>query len=233
MSTLANIRARSTWRDILEGQPQHLGLIILLTAGACSLMEPSPNGTGLLGLDGRQWAVLSMWLAVVHQVIVAFIFRMQLHRNLVSRMHGENDIRTWTFIFIPLLVARPITLIMTGWADDVPIGLPRGVEWAVGTVLVAVAIVTMHSVLKHFTIRRAVGGDHFRDEIAAMPMVREGMFKYTDNAMYGVVFLGFWGIALLFDSWNALVLALFQQTYIWVHMYCTEKPDMEWIYGNR
>ncbi|SHJ95809.1 Phospholipid methyltransferase [Shimia gijangensis] len=233
MSTLSDIRARSTWRDILEGQPQHLGLIILLAAGACTLMQPSPNDTRLLGLEGRQWAMVSVWLAIIHQVIVAFVFRMQLHRNLLSRIRGENDIKTWTLLFIPLLVARPITVIMTGWADDVPIGLPRSVEWVVGAVLVAVAIITMHSVIKHFTIRRAVGGDHFRDEIAAMPMVREGMFKYTDNAMYGVVFLGLWGIALLFDSWNALVLALFQKTYIWVHMYCTEKPDMEWIYGNR
>lgn len=233
MSTLANIRARSTWRDIIEGQFQHLGLIILLTAGACSLMEPSPNGTRLLGLESWQWAVLSMWLAVIHQVIVAIIFRLQLHCNLVTRMHGENDIKTWTIIFLPFLAVRPFTVIMAGWADDVPIGLPWAVQWAVGTLLVAVSIVTMHSVLKHFTIRRAVGGDHFRDDIAAMPMVKEGVFKYTDNAMYGVVFLGLWGIALLFDSWNALVLALFQQTYIWVHMYCTEKPDMEWIYGNR
>mgnify|MGYP001563678833 CR=1 FL=1 len=233
MSTLANIRARSTWRDIIEGQFQHLGLIILLTAGACSLMEPSPNGTRLLGLESWQWAVLSMWLAVTHQVIVAIIFRLQLHCNLVTRMHGENDIKTWTIIFLPFLAVRPIAVIMAGSADDVPIGLPWSIEWTVGTVLVALAIVTMHSVLKHFTIRRAVGGDHFRDEIAAMPMVKEGVFKYTDNAMYGVVFLGLWGIALLFDSWNALVLALFQQTYIWVHMYCTEKPDMEWIYGSR
>lgn len=196
-------------------------------------MEPSPSGTRFLGLEGWQWAVLSMWLAVIHQVIVAIIFRLQLHCNLVTRMHGENDIKTWTIIFLPFLAVRPITVIMAGWADDVPIGLPWGIEWVVGTLLVAAAIVTMHSVLKHFTIRRAVGGDHFRDEIAAMPMVKEGVFKYTDNAMYGVVFLGLWGIALLFDSWNALVLALFQQTYIWVHMYCTEKPDMEWIYGNR
>ncbi|WP_299349607.1 methyltransferase [uncultured Shimia sp.] len=233
MSHLSDIRARSTWRDLVEGQPQHLAFAVLLTAGALYFLIPPVEGSGLLWLDARQWAVLSIALAIAHQVIVAFVFRTQLHLNLVSRLLGDDDIRRWTLLFIPFLVLRPITVIMTGWADTVPIGLPPAVQWIVGAFLVALAIVTMHSVLKHFTIRRAVGGDHFRDEIAAMPMVREGMFKFTDNAMYGIVFGGLWGIALMFNSWNALVLALFQHAYIWVHMYCTEKPDMEWIYGTR
>ena len=64
-----------------------------------------------------------------------------------------------------------------------------------------------------------------------MPLVNKGIFRYTKNGMYGVVFLGLWGIALLFGSWNALALALFQHAYIWVHMYCTEAPDMRFIYG--
>lgn len=37
--------------------------------------------------------------------------------------------------------------------------------------------------------------------------------------------------ALMFGSWNALVVALFQHAFIWVHMYCTEGPDMGRIYG--
>ena len=50
--------------------------------------------------------------------------------------------------------------------------------------------------------------------------------------MYSFVFLGLWGIALLTGSWNALVLALFNHAYIWVHMYCTEDPDMRIIYKD-
>jgi len=76
----------------------------------------------------------------------------------------------------------------------------------------------MHSVLVYFTIPRALGGDHFRDSYAAMPMVDQGAFRYTANAMYGIVFPGLWGIASLFGSWNALVVALFQHAYICGHM---------------
>ena len=38
------------------------------------------------------------------------------------------------------------------------------------------------------------------------------------------------GIGLLLGSWNAIVLALFYHAYIWVHMYCTEDPDMRILY---
>ncbi len=233
MSELADIRARSSWRDILEGQPQHLGLIVFLSLGATSLLMPSPDSHHLLGLQAHQWATVSIGLAIAHQVIVAFVFRLQLHRNLVTRMHGENDIAIWTRIFMPLLVARPVSILITGLADDVPIGTPTWLNWTFGLLFLAVAVYGMQSVLRHFTIRRAVGGDHFREEIAAMPLVTEGIFKYTSNAMYGPIFLGLWGIALICDSWNALVVAVFQHVYIWVHYYCTEKPDMEWIYGDR
>lgn len=233
MSLLDAIRTRSRLKDILEGQPQHLGLAILLTVGVLALLQDHPHAPRLLGLTSVGWAKLSIALALMHQVIVAFVFRMQLHRNLLTRMFGERDMVVWRAIFMPFLVARPLTVIMVGWADVPSLTGYRGIELVVGAALVALAIWTMHSVIVYFTLPRALGGDHFRDEYAAMPLVREGMFKYTDNAMYGVVFLGLWGIALMFGSWNALVLALFQQSYIWVHMYCTEKPDMEWIYGQR
>jgi protein-S-isoprenylcysteine O-methyltransferase Ste14 len=79
---------------------------------------------------------------------------------------------------------------------------------------------------------RALGGDHFRAEIREMPMVRKGAFRWSENAMYVFVFLGLWAIALLTGSQAALGLALFQHAYIWIHYYCTEKPDMELIYGG-
>lgn len=231
MSRLAAIRARSGFSDIIEGQPQHAAITALMLVGAFSLLEP--GGSRLLGLTGAGWAKLSMLLAVLHQVIVAAGFRLELHRNLLTRYFGKRDMRIWAAIFMPLLIARPITLILTGWADNVPLTALRGFEVILGLLLLAPALWALHSTLFHFTLPRALGGDHFRDEIAAQPLVRKGAFALVPNAMYGVAFLGLWAIALLFGSWNALVAALFQHAYIWVHMYCTERPDMDWIYGDR
>lgn len=233
MGKLSDIRARSRIGDLIEGQPQHLGLAFLLTCGAVALIGPESSQHRLLGLTSAGWACLSIALALLHQMIVALVFRLQLHRNLMSRLFGEHDMAVWRVIFMPLLVSRPLTVLMAGLADTAPVTGYRGIEVVTGTVLICAALWAMHSVLVHFTLPRALGGDHFRDSYAEMPLVREGAFKYTSNAMYGVVFLGLWGIALVCGSWTALVLALFQHCYIWVHMYCTESPDMAWIYGNR
>jgi len=227
MTTLAEIRAKSSIFDLFEGQLQHLGFAILMVAAVNALLIPAPGNPHLLGLSAVGWAKLSMWLAIAHQVIVAAVFRLQLHKNLMTRLFGTRDMKIWAALFMPLLIARPITVILTGWADTVPISPYRSAEIILGLALLAPAIWAMHSTLVHFTLPRALGGDHFRDDYLSMPMVSKGVFKYTNNGMYGVAFLGLWGIAFLFGSRNALVLALFQQSYIWVHFYCTEQPDLK------
>ena len=233
MATLDDIRTQSTWGQVLEGQAQHLMLTVLLSVGACSLLvDPAtPAGPRLVGLTGAGWARLGIALAIVHQVIVAAGFRLELHRNLLTRLFGPRDMQVWAAIFLPLLAARPLAAILTAWADTVPITGFRLPEILLGLALIAPAAWGMHSTLVHFTLRRALGGDHFREAIRALPKVAGGVFDHTDNGMYGVVFLGLWGIALVFGSWNALVLALFQHAYIWVHMYTTEAPDMRRLYG--
>lgn len=231
MATLESIRTNSTWGQIIEGQPQHAMIAALLTAGACNLLSRPEEAPQLFGLTAIGWAWLSVFLALLHQSIVAVVFRLQLHKNLMSLLFGKGDMRIWAVIFLPLLIARPLSIILVGWADTVPITGFRTIEILLGLALLVPAIWGMHSTITHFTLKRALGGDHFREEIRALPKVSGGIFNYTDNGMYGVVFLGLWGIALLFGSWNALIVALFHHAYIWVHMYCTEGPDMRRLYG--
>ncbi|PRY21737.1 phospholipid methyltransferase [Aliiruegeria haliotis] len=231
MSRFDLIRPRSGWRDILEGQPQHVLMLALMLCGAAYLLEGSESQGRFLGLGSLGWAWLSIWLAVAHQIVVALGFRLQLHRAVFTHALGDRDFAVWQAIFLPLLVARPITLLVTAWLDAGSLGDWRGVQILLGCLLLVPAAYTMHSVLRHFTIPRAAGGDHFREKYHAMPIVRAGAFRWTDNAMYGIAFLGLWGIALLFGSWQALVVALFQHAYIWVHMYTVEAPDMRWLYG--
>ena len=232
MGRLETIRANATYKDVFKGQLLHIGLIILMGFGASSLLMPSLSDQTFLGWNTQDWAICSIILAVVHQVIVAIVFRFELYKGLMTRIFQRRAMKVWAVIFLPLLVARPITIITVGWLDTNPISEFQGMERLVGSLLILFAVVTMHSVIKYFTIRRALGADHFDNDVIKMPLVTEGMFKYTSNGMYGVVFLGFWGIALAFGSWNALVIAFFQHTYIWVHMYLTEQPDMDRIYGS-
>ena len=91
----------------------------------------------------------------------------------------------------------------------------------------------MYSVIRYFGIDRAYGIDHFEPEIYLnKPFVKQGLFKYTDNAMYKFVFLALWAIGLGFLSKAALLVAAFNHLYIWVHFYFTELPDIRHIYGQ-
>lgn len=230
MINLADIRANTPKSEIFRGQIQHAMIAVLLTVGTCSLLT-SPEGN-LLWISPICWAYGAIVVALFHQSMVAVVFRLQLHLNIMVRMFGDNALKIWGVMFLPYLLARPLLLLMAGLADTGSLGGSRSLQLIVGTLLMLPAIWGMHSVIKYFTINRALGGDHFYDKYANMPMVTEGIFKYSSNAMYSFVFLGLWGIALLTGSWNALVLALFNQAYIWVHMYCTEDPDMRIIYAK-
>ncbi|MFQ5624284.1 MAG: PEMT/PEM2 family methyltransferase [Paracoccaceae bacterium] len=230
MPKLDEIRTNATLRDATEGQLPHLAIALLMALGATALLQPS-TGTAFW-ISALAWAKLSIWLAVAHQVMVAFVFRAQLYNSLMTRAFGGSDLRVWGAMFFPFLLARPLTVLLAAIADTGTLALWWPAAAALGTILIAIAAWTMHSVLTHFTLPRALGGDHFRDEYLAMPMVQTGVFRYTGNGMYGLGFLGLWGIALLFNSWNALVVAFFQHAYIWVHMYFTEKPDMDRLYGT-
>jgi hypothetical protein len=230
-SRLDQIRATSTLADMVEGQAQHLLILALILCGAAWLLQHTEPRGQFLGLSSLGWAWVSIWLAVAHQVIVAIVFRAQLHRGLLTRRYGGDDLKVWGLVFFPLLAARPVTLTITAWLDRGSIDLWRPGEILLGLLLIVPAVMTMRSVIRHFGFVRAMGGDHFGDEFLHMPRVREGMFRYSDNAMYSFAFLGLWGIALLCGSWQALIVALVQHAYIWVHMYCVESPDMRWLYG--
>jgi len=99
-------------------------------------------------------------------------------------------------------------------------------------ILLIPALYTLYSVKRYFGLKRAAGADHFEAKYQSMPLVKKGIFKFTSNGMYAFAFLLFWAIAVCFGSVAALLVAVFSHVYIWVHYYCTERPDMEYIYGN-
>lgn len=228
MRSLVEIRSNTAKSEIFRGQLQHAMIAALLTVGTCTLLRD--NGGSFLGVSTMTWAFITIAVGLIHQSIVAVVFRLQLHYNLMVRLFGERSLKIWGAIFLPFLVARPLLLLVVGIADYGTLGGDRNLQIIAGALLLLLAAWTMHSVLKHFTINRALGGDHFFDEYLNMPIVDQGAFKYSSNAMYTFVFTGLWGIGLLTGSWNAIVLALFYHAYIWVHMYCTEDPDMRILY---
>jgi protein-S-isoprenylcysteine O-methyltransferase Ste14 len=202
----------------------------LLTAGTCGFLK---GGEGsFLGVSALCWSYITIAVGIFHQSMVAVVFRLQLHFDIMVKLFGDNALKIWGLMFLPFLGARPLLLVIVGIADYGSLGGDRTMQLIAGGLLFLLIPWTMHSVLKYFTINRALGGDHFDDKYLNMPMVNEGAFKYSNNAMYTFVFSGMWGIGLMLGSWNAIILALFYHAYIWVHMYCTEDPDMRILYKS-
>ncbi len=227
----ASIPEAGTLEFLFHRQGLHLLGLVFLVPICWAFAAPALGDGEWLGISDTEWFWASVVAAIVHQVIVAFIFRAQLGWSILTRLFGRADMVVWGIVFMPLLFARPLLISGLAVADMGTADLPRWFELAAGSALLIPAIYAGYSVGRYFGIDRALGADHFRQRYRDMPMVREGAFAWTSNAMYALVFLGLWGIALLTGSLAALAAALFQHAYIWVHYYWTEEPDMELIYG--
>jgi protein-S-isoprenylcysteine O-methyltransferase Ste14 len=217
---------------LFEGQFQHIILLAGLLPGALYLGLPTLDGSTWLGISDTTWFYAAILVAIIHQVLVWFVFRTQLLFALFSRLFGKQDMVVWGIIFVPLLLLRPLLTLALGLADYGSLQPWRGPQIILGLLLLIPALYTLWSVARYFGLPRALGGDHFRQRYRNMPLVKKGAFKYSSNAMYAFAFLLLWAIALLTGSQAALAVALFQHAYIWVHMYCTEAPDMRAIYGT-
>ena len=215
-----------------HGTLRHLLLLAALLPGAWALGAPALDDHDWLGLSERTWFILALAAPIVQQLLVALLWRAQLCYGTLTNLFGDAGFTVWGLIFFPLLLARPLLVLAVGLADSGSMRLSPVVAVPLGVILLIPAVYSMHSVKKYFGFARALGGDHFFERYRAMPMVREGAFQISSNAMYALVFLGLWGIALLTRSQVALAVALFQHAYIWVHWYCTEQPDGVVLYGR-
>jgi hypothetical protein len=223
--------ANST-RFFFKNQGFHLVAGVILIVLARRLAHPVLNDGSWLGIADVNWFWLAISLTVVHQVLVWLVFRGQLGWTILTRWFGKKDLSVWGLVFLPLLIVRPFLLLGLAISDRGSLGLKSSTGWVLGFGLLLPTFFTFWSVGKYFGVARALGGDHFRLKYRAMPLVRRGAFRWSRNAMYAFAFLGLWSIALFANSAAALILAIFEHAYVWVHYYATEKPDMELIYGS-
>jgi hypothetical protein len=169
----------------------------------------------------------------VQQVFVWVMWRSELCYSAVTRAFGAVGFPLlYAVPFMALLISRPLTITGLAVSDRGSAELPAVLTVAAPLLLTIPAIYTFYSVVRYFGFARAMGIDHFDTAYRTAPLVRGGIFRLTGNAMYTFAFLILWAIALAFSSRAALVAAFFNHAYIWVHYWCTERPDMEFIYGG-
>jgi hypothetical protein len=181
---------------------------------------------------GKQLTI-AFWVAIAfpiaHQVFVWLSWRLELRSSLTNKIIG---FQIYLVIFFLLFGGRFLSLFILAWLDHDSLGLGNQSRTIMTSVLLLLGIYAMYSVKRYFGMARAAGADHFDPSYRSIPLVKEGIFRFTSNAMYIYAFLLFWAIAIGFNSASALIVAAFSHLYIWVHFYCTEKPDMNFIYGS-
>ncbi|MEE8325225.1 MAG: methyltransferase, partial [Candidatus Humimicrobiaceae bacterium] len=211
----------------------YLGLFALMT-----IVVYSTNWAGVC--DGELWGpgtIFWFWLSIatgiVHQFCVWFFWRTELHLKLISKWFGRRAFLIWTILFNILFVSRFLFVFLLGYANRGTWDINPIFGYVLSFIILIPAIYTFYSVKKYFTLKRALGIDHFDTSYRKLGLVREGIFKYTPNAMYIFGVMIVWIPALIFASKAALISALFNHAYLWVHYYTLELPDMKRIYVSR
>jgi len=185
----------------------------------------------LWGISTITWFVLALLSPIVHQFYVLLCWRYELYYNSISKFFGKKGFSLYKKGFAFLILSRPITLILLAISNAYTWPINTLSSYILSGILLIPAIYLFYSIRKYFGFDRAFGIDHFYPEkFKNEPMVKQGIFKYSANAMYVFGFLILWVPGILLQSKAAVLLALFNHLYIWVHYYFTELPDIKMIY---
>jgi len=193
------------------------------------------NGQVFWGLGISFWFWLAILIPITHQLIIAPLWRVELLEQQLTAMFGTTEKAFLFFKIVFALFFIPRMVITIPLAVATRNSLPTGwhvVTLMLGIVMTPIILYGFYSVERYFGINRAFGADHFFDSYQSLPRVHQGIFKYTNNGMYVVVMAFTWLPGLYFASYPAILAGLFNQLFVWVHYYCTEKPDMDYIYGT-
>ncbi|MFH1647882.1 MAG: methyltransferase [Chloroflexota bacterium] len=168
---------------------------------------------------------------MLHQVYVWFCWRTQLHSSLIARALGPKAFNYYAAGFIFFMLLRGSMILLLAIANRNTLDIDRLLLSSLAVIIAIPVLYVHYSVMRYFGFRRAMGIDHFDPSYRGAPLVKKGIFRFTNNAIYTYGLLILWIPGLVFGSRTALLAALFHHIYIWIHYYTTEKPDMERIYG--
>ncbi|MDO9518527.1 MAG: methyltransferase [Methanosarcinaceae archaeon] len=217
---------------IFEGQILHLFILAILIGAIFSITGMWDFFEGqYLGISTAIWFYLSIATPIMHQVYVWFCWRTQFHFSLITRVFGEIGFTYYGIVFFILFFLRFIFVTILSISNKGSVDADPSLLYALAVIITLPALYLFYSVKRYFGIKRALGADHFDGSYRNSPLVTKGIHRFVNNGMYifGVAII--WVPGLVFASRAALLAAMFQHIYIWVHYYATEKPDMKRIYG--
>ena len=220
-------------KKIFEGQFLHLTGLLILLGGIYALSRTDGFYAGSLwGISTGTWFFLLIADTVVHQIYVWFCWRVELHGGKLTKWLGRRAFAVYAVGFAIMILLRPVLITCLSWSNRNTLPLPGVVAIPLAVILTIPVLFLFYSIKNYFGFLRAFGIDHFDPAYRTIPLVKKGVFRFTDNGMYFFGLLVLWIPALMFSSIAGVIAALFSHLYIWVHFFCTEKPDMDYMYGG-
>ena len=218
---------------VLRHQLWHLLFLVILLGGIILFVNSDDSllSGELGGVSTATWMILALLSPIVHQLYVLVCWRLELHYKRISKAFGANAFSLYKIGFAILILSRLVTIIVLALSNHSILSIDPVLAYVMAGILFIPSVYLFYSVQKYFGMDRAFGIDHFHpEELKNTPFVRQGMFKYSSNAMYVFGFIVLWIPGLLLMSKAAILVAVFNHAYIWVHYYFTELPDMQVIY---
>ena len=206
----------------------HLGGIIVLFYISVQFVDLESNTNSFLEVGALGWFMIAMSIPIIHQAYLWICWRSELCWKLISNTIGFKG---YVIIFFILIISR-LSAIVLCFVDYGSLYKPGWLAWILGLILFIPGAYTMYSVKKYFGFLRAAGADHFDPKYRDLPFENRGIFKWTPNAMY-VFAIGIpFAFAVATGSLSMFIVAIYTYISIWLHYFCTEKPDFAVIYSN-
>jgi len=219
-------------QKMLKNQLFHLLGYALLTGALYYLFNDiSLTGT-LLGLTAGKWLVLSWICAFMHQFWVALFWRTELYGGHITKKFGKKGFTIYRAGFVALGFVRLFSIIPISYLTRGSLHINPQLSYGIIIFTTPLILWALYSVIFYFGINRAFGADHFSKRYREETLELRGTYRFIPNSMYSVVLLLLYHPALLYLSTEGLAAALIHHIFVWVHYFCTEKPDMDEIYGE-
>lgn len=219
-------------RKIFHRQHYHFLALAALLVLLRAITDVATLEGEWLGLSTAAWFIFAVAVPVVHQIYVWLLWRIELYGQWLTRALGSAAFPAFMAGFSVLFLGRFLVLIALSISNRHSLQIDVRLMSILTAMCIIPGIYTMYSVRRYFGFKRAYGADHFFDEYRKIPLVDKGIFIYTSNGMYIFGFLLFYVPGLVAMSKAALTVAAFGHIYIWAHFFCTELPDMRFIYAG-
>jgi protein-S-isoprenylcysteine O-methyltransferase Ste14 len=228
------MKAQGRVAILFERQWLHAAALTALLVGAWFLARGCPcfHRGEVWGISTWTWFWLAVDVAIAHQVFVALFWRVRLHTDAVPRLFGSYGFEVYAAVFTALILARPVIITILAVSSEGSLVGNRDLFKILAVIAAIPVLYLLYSIARYFGFKRAYGIDHFDPSWRTRPLVREGIFRLTRNAMYTFGFLVLYIPGLWLASRPAILAAVFSHLYIWVHYFTVEKPDMARIYGS-